>query len=73
MFFKIVVLRSFPNLTEKHLCCSLFLKNLQAGGLQHHKKRLQHSCFPGIFKNTFSDRTPPVTASAPPVAASIFF
>ena len=26
-----------------------------------------------IFKNTFSYRTSPVTASAPPVAASVFF
>ena len=26
-----------------------------------------------ILKNTFFYRTPPVTASAPPVAASVFF
>ena len=29
--------------------CSLLLKNLLAGGLQRHKKRLQHSCFPVEF------------------------
>ena len=54
MFFKIGVLKSFANLTRKHLCWSLFLKNLQAERLQLHKKRLhkkrlQHSCFPVKF------------------------
>ena len=49
MFFKIGVLRSVANFTGKHLCSSLFLKNFQAGGLQLHKKRLQHSCFPVKF------------------------
>ena len=34
MFFKIGVLKSFANFTGKHLCWSLFLKNLQAEGLQ---------------------------------------
>ena len=45
------------------------LKNLQA-------EDLQHRCFLVKFakkKNTFSYRTPPVTASAPPVDASVFF
>ena len=49
MFFKLGVLRSFANFTGKHLCWSPFLKNSQAGGLQLHKKRLQHSCFPVQF------------------------
>ena len=49
MFFKIDVLRSFTNFTGKHLCWSLFSKNLQAGDLPFHKKRLQHSCFPVKF------------------------
>ena len=49
MLLKIGVLRSFANVTGKHLCWSLFLKNLQAGGLQLHKTRLQHSCFPAKF------------------------
>ena len=49
MFFKIGVLKRFANFTGKHLCWSLFLKNLQAEGLQLHKKRLQHRCFPVKF------------------------
>ena len=51
MFFKKCVLNNFANFTEKHLCCSLFIK-----------KRLQHWCFPvkfaklirtAFFQNTF--------------------
>ena len=34
MFFEKGVLKSFPNFTGKHLCWSLFSKNLQAEGLQ---------------------------------------
>ena len=49
MLFKIGALKSFPNFTGKHLCWSLFLKNLQAEGLQLCKKRLQHRCFPVNF------------------------
>ena len=30
MFFKIVVLKYFANVTEKHLACSLFLIKMQA-------------------------------------------
>ena len=37
--------QKFHKLHRKALCWSLFLKNLQAGGLQLHKKGLQHSCF----------------------------
>ena len=59
MFFKIGVLRSVANFTGKHLCSSLFLKNFQAGGLQLHKKRLQHSCFPVKFAKSL--RTPFLT------------
>ena len=49
IFLKIGFLKSFANFTGKHLCWSLFLKNLQAEGLQLHKKRLQHSCFLAEF------------------------
>ena len=45
MFFKIGALKSFANFTGKHLCWSLFLKNLQAEDLQLHNIRLQHRCF----------------------------
>ena len=76
MFFKIGVLKSFANFTGKHLCWSLFLKNLQAEGLQLHKSKTPTEVFfcevCKIFKNTFSYRTPPVTASALPMAASLF-
>ena len=37
-FFKIVLLKSFANFTGKYLCWSLFLKNLQAEGLQLNNK-----------------------------------
>ena len=47
MFIKIGVLKSFPNFTGKHL--SLFLKSLQAEGLQISLKSLQHRCFPVKF------------------------
>ena len=77
MFFKIGVLKSFANFTGKHFCWSLILKNLKAERLQFHKKKTPtqvFSCEPcEIFKNTFSYRTPPVTASASPAAASVFF
>ena len=45
MFFKIDALKSFRNFTGKHLSWSLFLKNLDAEGLQLYQKRLQHRCF----------------------------
>ena len=78
MFFKIVVLKSFANFTGKHLCWSLFLKNLQAEGLQLHKEKSPTQVFScevcEIFKNSCSYRTPPMTASAPPkVASNNFF
>ena len=77
MFFKIGVLKSFANFTGKYLCWSLFLKNLQADGLKLYQKKTPTRMFScevcKIFKNTFFDRTPPVIASAPPVAASVFF
>ena len=76
MFFKIGVLKSFANFTGKHLCWSLFLKNLQAEGLQLPKKKTPTQVFScelcENFKNTFSYRTPPVSASATPMAASVF-
>ena len=49
IFFKIVVLKSSTNFSGKHLCWSLFLKNLQAESLHLHRKRLQHRCFPVKF------------------------
>ena len=68
MFFKIGLLKSFANFTEKHLCWSLFFKkkNLQAQGLQLHQKKTSAQLLScevyEIFKNTFLYRTPPVTA-----------
>ena len=77
MFFKIGVLKRFANFAGKYLCWNLFLKNLQAEGLQLHEKKTSTEVFScavyEIFNNTFSYRTPPVTASAPLVAASVFF
>ena len=49
IFFKIGVLKSLRNFTGKHLCWSLFLKNLQAEALQLYLKSLQHCCFPVKF------------------------
>ena len=46
MFF---TLKSFANFKRKHLCWSLFLKNLQAEGLQLYLKRLQYRYFPVKF------------------------
>ena len=61
IFLKIGFLKSFANFTGKHLCWSLFLKNLQAQGLQLHKKRLQYGCFPVKFakflRNRFVENT----------------
>ena len=58
MFFKIEALKSFGNFTGKHLSRSLFLKNLQAEGLQLYlKKTPTQVFFPKVckfFKNTFS-------------------
>ena len=69
MFFKIGAQNSFANFTGKHLCWSLFLKYLQAEGLQlHYKKTPTQVFFHKVcenFKNTFVYRTPLVTASVP--------
>ena len=69
MFFKIGAQNSFANFTGKHLCWSLFLKYLQAEGLQlHYKKTPTQVFFLKVcenFKNTFVYRTPLVTASVP--------
>ena len=76
MFFKISVLKSFPNFIGKRLYWSLFLKRLQAEGLQLYFKKTLTKVFScevcKIIKNTFFYRTPPVTASALPLAASAF-
>ena len=51
VFFKLIVLKNFAKLTEKHLCWSLILIRLQT------KTKLQHKCFfvniVKIFKKTF--------------------
>ena len=51
VFFKLIVLKNFAKLTEKHLCWSLILIRLQT------KTKLQHKCFfmnvVKIFKTTF--------------------
>ena len=39
MFFKLGVLKSFANFTGSHLCWSLFLENLHAGGMQLYKRK----------------------------------
>ena len=49
MFFKISFLKSFANFRGKLLCWGLVLKNLEAEGLQLHKKRLQYRSFPVKF------------------------
>ena len=57
MFFKIGAQNSFANFTGKHLCWSLFLKNLQAESLQLYQKEAPTQVFFSkvyeIFKNTF--------------------
>ena len=54
-----------------------FFLNLQAQNLPFFLKRVATQVFScgvyEIFKNTFFYRTPPVTVSAPVVAASVFF
>ena len=76
MFFKISVRKSFANFTGMHLCWSAFLKNLQSEGLQLYWKKCPTQVFLcevcEISYNTFFNRAPPVTASAPLVAASVF-
>ena len=75
VFFKIGVLKRFANFAGEHLCWRFFLKNLQAEGLQLYLKGSTKvfSCeVCEIFKNTFFCRRPPVTASVPPRAASVF-
>ena len=72
MFFEIGVPKSYSNFTRKHLCWSL-----QAEGLQlYQKKKTPTQVFScevyKIFKESTFYRTPPVTASALQVAASVF-
>ena len=76
MFFKIDALKSFGNFTGKHLSWNLFLKNLQAKGLQLYQKDSNTGVFPWSLQNFYEQliyRTTPVTASLHPVAASVFF
>ena len=68
MFLKAGVLKNFTNFTEKHLCCSLILVNLQACFIATLLKRDSNT---GVFLwnllnslgTTFFYRTPPVAAS----------
>ena len=53
IFLKMGILKSFANFTGKHLYWSPFLRNLQAEGLQLHKKRIQHRCSPVKFAKFF--------------------
>ena len=78
MFFKIRVFKKFCKLHRKALVLeSLFKKTCKLKACNFVEKRLQHSCFPVRFtkflKASFFNGTPPVTASAPPVSASVFF
>ena len=77
MFFEKAVLKSFQNFTGKHLCWSLFLISLQDEGLQLYFKKAPAQVLSfeicEIFRNTFFYGTPPVTAFALPVTASVFF
>ena len=76
IFLKIGTLKSFANFIGKYLCWSVFLKNLQAKGLQLHKKTPTQVFFCEvceIFRNTFSCRTPPVAASALKVLFNSYF
>ena len=62
------VLKKFAKCTGKHLCQSLFFnKNRRPQDLQLFKKRDSGTVFSRqfceMFKNTFSNRTPPVTVS----------
>ena len=61
MFFKLAVLKNFTNLTEKHLCWSIFFKKLQALGWRPTQVFFCENC--EIFKNNFFNRTPLVTVS----------
>ena len=80
MFSKIGAQNSFANFTGKHFCWSLFLKNLQTEAFLLYWKKTPTQVFfrevrevCKIFRKTFVYRTPLETASAPPVAASVFF
>ena len=77
MFFKIGVLKSFTNFTGKHWFWILFVKSLETEELQLNLKKSPTQVFScevcKTFKNTFFYKKPPVTASALPVAASVFF
>ena len=58
------------------MCWGHFLKSLHLEGLQLYEEILQHMCFPVKFVKflrTYFYRTPPVTGSPLPVAASVFF
>ena len=56
IFLKIVVLKNFANISEKHLCCSFFCKKLQAFRCASLLKEAPTQVFPrevyDIFKNT---------------------
>ena len=75
MFFEKGVLKGSK--TSQESTWSLFLKGLQAEDLQLYFKKSPAQVFSyevcKIFKNNFFYGTPPVTAFALPMAASVFF
>ena len=67
MFYKKGVLRNFAKFTEKHQCQSVFFNKVAGRPCNFIKKETQaqvFSCeFCEIFKNTFSQGTPPMVAT----------
>ena len=63
MFFKIGVLKNFPNFTGKQLCWSLFLTKFFTNFIKNTPTQVFSCEICKTFKNTFFDRTPPVAAS----------
>ena len=59
--YKIGILKSLTNFTEKHLCRSFFLTKLQALGLTWTQLFSYEIC--KLFQNTFFYRTPLAAAS----------
>ena len=63
MFFKIGVFKNFGNSRGKHLCWSLFLTKFLTNFIKDTPTQVFSCEICEIFKNTFSYRTPLVTAS----------
>ena len=76
ILIKTGVLKSFTNFTGNYLCQGLFLKNLQAEGLQLLKKGLQHRCFSvkfGKFLKNLYLHNASNNASVPPWLLLYFY